>query len=105
MNRRDIKRGMTVYHNIFTHWGPGCVIGIVAAGSLERLFERGSLRVLVRFESHDKPVRLQIREIRKTPNRKKIKQMVDLYQRRGTNAIDGRDRLILPPKDSGLGDT
>lgn len=96
MNWRDIRRGMTVYHTIFTHFGPGIVEGIVTCDGLERLFERGNRRVLVLWDKSDKASRMQLREIRKTPNKKKIRTMVEIYQRRGVDAKDGGDKLILP---------
>lgn len=96
MNRRDITIGMTVYHNIFTHWGPGIVQRMSQPNLLESLFESKGYRVLVLWSHHPDPLRVQLKEIRKTPNRKKIRSMVALYQMRGVDAKDGGDRLILP---------
>ena len=97
MNWRDVKRGMTVYHTIFTHLGPGTVVDIVPCCSLERMFERGNRRLLVQWAGGDKPNRTHLCEVRKTPNKKKIRDMVEIYQRRGVDAKDGGDILILPP--------
>lgn len=95
MNWRDVHIGMVVYHVTFTHWGPGIVMAIASCNCLEGMFERGSRRVIVRWESGSRH-RAHLRELRKTPNRKKIRSMVELYQRRGINAKDGGDRLVLP---------
>lgn len=97
MNRRDIRKGMTVYHSLYTHWGRGIVQGIDAPNYGEILFERGGIRVLVAFEGSRSAVsRMRLRELRKTPNRKKLKAMIELYRTRGVDARDGGDRLILP---------
>ena len=98
MNWNDIQPGITVYHSLMTHWGKGIVIKVDAVGFLEAMFERGRKRVVVQFEGHDNSSRMRLNKLRKTPNRRKIKEMVDFYQRRGTNAVDGGDRLLLPPK-------
>lgn len=100
MNRRDIRPGVTVYHRTYTHWGKGTVVRITVANVLENIFEcrSGSLRVVAEFEGLTKPARLPLRELRKTPNRKKIKEMVEFYKNHGIEAVDGGDRLILPEK-------
>jgi hypothetical protein len=98
MNWRDVKIGMTVYHVIYTHWGPGTVMYVSSCDCLESMFERGNRRVVVRWESICKTHREQLRSLRMTPNRKKILAMVELYHHRGFVAKDGGDRLILPTK-------
>ena len=99
MNWRDVKPGVEVYHGVYTHWGKGIVQRVVCVDYLEALFERGSKRVLVQFEAHDTPTRMRLQELRKSPNRAKIKRMVAIYQKRGVDAKDGGDRLILPGKE------
>ena len=96
MNWRDVRNGMTVYNCVYTHWGKGTVLDVVSCDSLERMFERGNRRVLVQYEGVERPVRQQLCEIRKTPNKKKIREMVELYPKRGVDAVDGGDRLIMP---------
>ena len=98
MNWRDITSGGVVYHSLFTHWGPGTVEKVVSVDLLESMFERGNRRVLVKFDCHETAVRLRNTEIRKTPNKRKIREMVAVYQSRGVDARDGGDRLILPGK-------
>ena len=99
MNWRDIRPGVTVYHTIYTHWGPGVVEKVVPVNLGESMFERGTRRILVWFENREDVARMQLKELRKTPNRKKILAMVDMYQRRGVQAEDGGDRLILPMEE------
>ena len=100
MNWKDIKPGKTVYHGLLTHFGKGEVLEIVPCTLLEVFFERGSKRVLVQFEGCDEPVRMQPATLRKTPNKKKIREMLEFYEKRGTPAKDGGDRLILPGKET-----
>lgn len=96
MKRRDVKVGARVYHTVFTHWGSGVVQGIVRANAMEALFERGAYRAVVHFAAHTESVRTILPHLRKTPNRKKIRDMVAMYRKRGVDAQDGGDRLILP---------
>jgi len=98
MNWRDIRPGVEVYHSLFTHWGKGIVEEVVGVGCLEAIFERGSKRIRVKFEGHDNVAVVRLYELRKRPNRKKIKAMVAFHQQRGTKAEDGGDRLILPER-------
>ncbi len=97
MNWNDIRPGVEVYHSLFTHWGKGIVQKVVSVNCLEGLFEGGSRRIIVQFDGHDSPSRMQLRELQKRPNRRKIKEMVYFYRRRGLEAKDGGDRLILSP--------
>lgn len=97
MKLEDLSPGVTVYNKLYVSWGKGMVIAVAHADGLETLFERGSrFRVVVKFESMEKPVRLMPKFLRATPNRKRIKEMVAYYQSRDVKAIDGGDRLILP---------
>lgn len=99
MNQRDIKVGGTVYHCIFTHLGKGEVLSVGRKNGLEAIFDRGGgpWRIMVRFEHSDGKVhRVTSRCIRKTPNRKKMREMVAVYADRGQTAIAATDRLILP---------
>lgn len=96
MKRTDIKVGMTVYHSIYVHWGPGVVKEITYRNFVENLFEKGStIRVVVEFDGLEEIVRVIPSLLRKTPNKKKIREMVAMYNKRGTAAIDGGDRLII----------
>lgn len=102
MNWKDVQLGSVVYHRIYAHWGKGVVDDVVPANAFETLFERGSRRrAIVSFEGNEKPVRLKATEIRRTPNRKKILEMVKLYESRGEQAIDGGDILIIPLASQG----
>jgi len=101
VNWKDLKPGATVYHSLLTHYGKGEVLQVVLVTLLEALFEQGTRRVLVQFEGCNEPVRTVATLLRKTPNKKKIREMVKFYQRRGTPAEDGGDRLILPDKEVG----
>lgn len=102
MRWKDIKKGDVVYHTIFTHWGRGVVKEIRHTTGLENMFEKGRglgpVRIMVDFEGIDGLARMTSRELRKTPNRKKIKDMVALYKKRGVDAVDGGHILILPKK-------
>ena len=100
MNRRDVTIGMTVYHGLFTHLGPGIVKDVCGTFGLEAMFEGRGIRVVVQFNDGKTPHRLRLSQIRKTPNRKKIKEMVAVYQSRGVDAKDGGDQLIIPRSDS-----
>ena len=100
MNRCDVKVGDTVYHTLSTHWGPGIVEAIERAIPFETWFERGKFRVIVQFENHTGSSRLRFTELRKTPNRKKIREMVAMYRKQGVDAQDGGDRLILPKQET-----
>lgn len=88
MKWSDIYPGVTVYHNMFTHWGPGVVKSVNT--SYGRKF------ALVDFEFDEGMATSRATEIRMTPNRKKIKAMVKIYAAMGIDAKDGGDRLILP---------
>lgn len=96
MKWRDLIPGTIVYHRIFTHWGKGVVQTVQGVDCLESLFERGKWRAIVKFEAHDNTSRMTARELCAKPNRKKIKDMIALYARRGVEAKDGGDKLILP---------
>ncbi len=97
MNLRDICLGMTVYHTLFTHYGAGVVKRIVHCTSLTSGGAYVTVkRVSVQWSEKDKATSEHPRSLRKTPNRKKIQSMVELYRSRGANAKDGGDRLILP---------
>lgn len=92
MKKKDARLGATVYHSIFTTWGKGVIRGIH-----ESIFDAKIKFYIIDFEFRDEPVRLEgLSGLRKTPNRTKIKAMVEMYRSRGTEAIDGGDRLILP---------
>ncbi len=96
MRWNDLRPGTKVYHTLFTHWGKGVVERIDGVGYLEGMFEGGDKRAVVRFEGCDGTVRIRANELRKTPNRKKIRSMVELYRKRGVDAVDGGDRLVMP---------
>lgn len=96
MNWRDVQPGVAVYHSLMTHWGQGIVQKVVMANMMERMFERGTRRVIVEFDGLETPTRMQLSSLRKTPNRKKIRHMVRFYQSRGVDAKDGGDRLVIP---------
>jgi hypothetical protein len=94
----DIYPGAIVYHKIYTHWGKGVVEKVVATAGLEAMFEGGSRRAIVRFEYEDGVARCNASALRPTPNKKKIREMVEMYQKRGVDAQDGGDRLIIPSR-------
>lgn len=97
MKWSDIRPGVLVYHSLYTHWGKGVVFRIAHVDALTAMFERGTTqRVLVKFEEHDEATLVTLQMLRKTPNRKKIREMVAMYQKRGVGAKDGGDRLVLP---------
>lgn len=96
MNWKDLKIGSTVYHTIMTHWGKGIVERIDGANYLEAMFEKGNRRIVIRFEGREGLARLQNRDLRKTPNKKRIREMVEFYKGRGVKAINAGDRLIIP---------
>lgn len=98
MQWKDIVRGGKVYHTLFTHWGEGVVERIDGINFFEALCERGKRRVVVKFEFFDNSTRLQNTALRKTPNKKKIREMVASYKKRGVEAVDGGHILILPEK-------
>jgi len=98
MNWNDIRPGTIVYHRILTHWGKGKVIKISFVDCYEAMFERGSRRIVIDFEGLETPARLKLSAIRKTPNKKKIREMVAFYQGRGVDARDGGDRLLIPTR-------
>ena len=95
MNLKDCRPGTHVYHGLFTHYGKGIVVRIDTLTLEERLFEGGRFRVVVSFEGYPQPMRLRSSALRKTPNRKKIRDMVDFHRSRGDLARDGGDRLIV----------
>lgn len=100
MNWKDLRKGVVVYHRVFTHWGRGVVLRVDSVSSLERLFEKGDRRVIVVFVGRQEkpPVRCKAIELRKNPNRPKMRRMVELYRMKGVDAsIDG-DRLIIPER-------
>ncbi len=96
MKWSDMKPGAEVYHSIFTHHGKGVVEKVVNADCLTRMFERGGPRRVIINWADGSRTTTQLYAIRKTPNRKKIRDMVACYARRGKVAKDGGDRLILP---------
>ena len=98
MRWADLKPGAIVYHTIMTHWGKGIVEKIQDSNFLEAIFEKGkgNRRLIIRFEGRDNLARMSNRELRKTPNKKKIREMVIFYNGRGVNAVDAGDRLIIP---------
>jgi hypothetical protein len=99
MNRADIKPNAIVYHKLLVSLGPGRVLKVVRSSLTEMVFEKrsGRYRVIVAFEYGPKePVRVVPSDLRKTPNTKRIKEMVLFYRERGRAAVDGGDRLILP---------
>lgn len=98
MRWNDIYPGAIVYHKIYTHWGKGVVEKVVSTTGLEAMFERGSRRAIVRFEHEEGAARCNASVLRTTPNKKKIREMVKLYQERGVDAQDGGDRLIIPSR-------
>lgn len=100
MQWKDIKPGAVVFHTIFTHWGRGVVVHVRGVDVLENLFERGRWRAVVEFEGLDKRAALRASELRKTPNKKKMRAMIAFYQARGVNAriSDSGERLLIPKK-------
>ncbi|MHC4868014.1 MAG: hypothetical protein ACYTEX_28415 [Planctomycetota bacterium] len=97
MKWTDIIPDTVVYHSLYTHWGKGVVQRIVHVDPLTALFEKGTTRrALVQFEAQKEPVQVLAAMLRKTPNRRKIREMVAMYARRGVAAQDDGDRLILP---------
>ncbi len=96
MQWKDLRPGTVVYHNLLTHFGKGIVECVQGVEFLEGLFERGKRRAIVTFEGRSEKVRCRCGELRKTPNRKKIREMVQFYKARGRNVVHGGDRLILP---------
>lgn len=100
MNWKDLRKGVVVYHGVFTHWGRGVVLRVDGVDRLEGLFESGFKRVVVEFAGRrgKPPARLTARELRKNPNRTKMRRMVEIYRMKGVDAsIDG-DRLIIPER-------
>ncbi len=96
MKWKDLRPGVIVYHNMFTTRGKGTVIRVLGVDALTSLFERGRWRAEVQFEGCDGLAKMRASELRKTPNRKKINDMMALYKRRGIVAIDCGDKLVLP---------
>ena len=95
MRWSDIRPGVVVYPTLMTHWGRGVVERIVHADPLELMFERGGpRRVKVSFED-GKMRTLRATELRKTPNKKKMKEMESLYRSRGTPVEVTDTRLII----------
>jgi len=78
--------------------GEGIVERIDSIDFFETLYEKGNRRVIVKFEFFDDSTRLQNTALRKTPNKKKIREMVEFYRKCGTEAVDGGHILILPEK-------
>lgn len=93
MKWKDITVGTVVYHKIFTHWGKGIVQQIVPFSCL---FEKGTKRAWVVFEHEEGRALMAAPMLRKTPNKKRIKEMIEYYKINGFEAKDGGDRLILP---------
>lgn len=97
ISKRTARKGMTVYHSTFTSWGKGVIREITSS-----IFDTRQKFYVIDFDGRDEPVRLNsLRGIRSTPNRKKIKSMVALYESRGFKAVDGGDRLVLPDEAKG----
>lgn len=71
MKHRDIKIGMTVYHSFFVHWGKGVVKAIATS-----LCSSGK-RYAIDWENQGKKI-CRIRDLRKTPNKKKIQELSDV---------------------------
>ncbi len=94
MKWADIHPGAIVYHGLLTHYGKGTVIRIA-----ESIFDKKLRAVIVKFEGRGATSRLRAGQLRKTPNKKKIRQMVKFYHDRGKVAADGGDILILPYSD------
>ena len=81
----DIRPGVVVYPTLMTHWGRGVV---------ERIVHSDPRRVKVSFED-GKTRTLRATELRKTPNKKKMKEMESLYRSRGTPVEVTDTRLII----------
>lgn len=92
----EIRPGVIVYHGLFTHLGKGVVVCVQAANMFESMFEKGNRRVVVDWEDKDASSRHKLLELRKSPNKKKIRDMVRIYKLRGQEAKDGGHILILP---------
>ena len=100
MKWREISVGGEVYHGVYTHWGRGVVRRVCGVNMMEAMFERGRRRVEVEFEGVEGVVRLEAAALRKTPNRRKIREMVAMYRKRGLDAVDGGHVLLLPESAS-----
>ena len=97
MNWHDIKPGTEVYHSLIVSRGKGIVEAVVGLDLLEAVFEHrgGNKRIIVNWTDGAR-TRSSLRSLRKSPNRKRIRELVAYYETRGTVAEDGGDRLIFP---------
>lgn len=91
MNLRDIVLQMNVYHAINVQYGRGTVKRII----------RGPHRatttlIAVAFDGVAEEVICKTSELRKSPNRGKIKLMLAEYFRLGVEAVDGWDCVVIP---------
>lgn len=102
MRWRDVYEGAVVYHVTYVSFGRGVVSHIRAATPLELIFDRRKKHVVVKFEHTDGLVDAQASQLRTTPNRKKIREMIAYYATRDKVAADGGDRLILPSENKGI---
>lgn len=77
MKHKDIHTGMAVYHSLFVHWGKGVVKGVAST-----YYARGK-RYAVCWENQEVGTTIcRVNELRKTPNKKKQKQLQDLRMHR-----------------------
>lgn len=90
MNLRDIVLQMNVYHTINVQYGRGTVKKII------RKKHTDTTEVLVTFAGIPEEVLCKAGELRKSPNRSRIKMMLVEYSRKGIDAIDGWDCVVLP---------
>lgn len=98
MNWKDIHPGILVYHTIFVRWGAGSVEKIVSDKFVENYHNQISRRVIVKFDGRSEKVRVRASNLCKTPNRKKINEMVKYFKDRGTETIDKEDILVVVEK-------
>jgi hypothetical protein len=96
MKWSEVRPGVVVYHNIYVSWGKGVVQQVLTS-----IFDPRIKSIEVKFEGIEDVVRQKLPELRSKPNRKRIVGMIDLYAKRGVQAIDAGDRYILPDSDKG----
>ena len=89
MRWKDIYQGASVYHAFQLHLGPGIVKDVITIK--EKPLQKPIRRILVEFQQSDKIVEANINELRISPNKRRIKDMVALYQSRGQPVIDHGD--------------
>lgn len=87
MRLKDLKPGATVYHTLYVSWGKGTVEYVYPCGR--------SHRARVQFEGRAEIATVSPRELRRTPNRRRIKMMIEVYAARGVEAIDDGGRLVV----------